>query len=320
LLLLSALRAGDIRVAFRPFFGYLVSVLPLAGVIVYDQLVAGSSGSPAHALSASYLYSIVRVPHHVAPFASLYELGFWLHGVFASIGLLLALVLLALKGKPAERPLVIWIALLLSYLLIAFALSPLDLKSGIFGQFLPFRPSAVTLLFAILAFVLAYRWLDDGVNSRFADTLRKAALLAILPVFVWSGAKDHIKTIGLGSGYKDLGPALAFIATHAGPDDIVLTDPNSDMTPLGADLPRLVPRPTLVSFKFAPQTPADIYRWWDLLQFRKAVLAGQCPTAEDPPVRYILYVDRPKEEDPKCGHVVWRSSHFMIADLTSLAQ
>lgn len=323
LLLLEALRRGELRTLVKPFAVYVAAVLPLLAIVVYDQYGSGAAAVPAHGMTADFLYSVLRVPHHTQPFTDLYRLGFWLNGVVATAGLLAAFLLLAGKGDVAGRPLYLWLALLLLYLLLVFALSAFDVKSGALGKFLPFRPSALTLFFCITALLLAVRRVAGATSSGSAGsagdasplTLQKAAFLVVVPLFLWVAAKEHVKTIAFGFGYDDLPQVLRFLEQQAGPEDIVLTDPQADMQPIGAHLPRLIKSPTLVNFKFVPLNPADIYRWWDLLEFRKAVYAGTCPKPGDRAVRFLLYIGRPAAETPACGEVVFRSSNFMVAEL-----
>ena len=219
----------------------------------------------------------MRVPHHANPFANLYGLGFWLHGIIATVGLFLAFALLAGRVNQTLRPLVIWLAALLAYLLLAVVISAFDTRTGILGAFLPFRPSALILLFCVVTLLLTVRSLAVDESAALCDTLIRCAFIALVPVFLWDGAKESVKALTLRPAYADVREVIGFIDSHAGPGDVVLTDPDLDMKPLGADLPRLIPRPSLVSFKYVPNTPADIYRWWDLLEFRKKVYRGECP-------------------------------------------
>ena len=315
LMVLLALRTQSMRTLAKLTAIYLVAVLPLIVVLVVEQQAVDPAAPAAAGHLASYLFAIVRVPHHANPFANLYGLGFWLHGIIATVGLFLAFALLAGRVNQTLRPLVIWLAALLAYLLLAVVISAFDTRTGILGAFLPFRPSALILLFCVVALLLTVRSLALDESAALRDALIRCAFIALVPVFLWDGAKESVKALTLRPAYADLREVIGFIDSHAGPGDVVLTDPDVDMKPLGADLPRLISRPSLVSFKYVPNTPADIYRWWDLLEFRKKVYRGECPRAGDPPVRFVLYADRAPGEQPACGSVVFRSQHFAIAEL-----
>ncbi|MBK8175245.1 MAG: hypothetical protein IPK66_08290 [Rhodospirillales bacterium] len=322
---LLVLRSGSWQPLPKLLAVYSAGVLPLLAIIVRDMFFASEAPIPLpYGLTSSYLYSVIRIPHHSEPFASAYILGFWVHGIIATIGLSTAAAVLAVRlsdtPRSAQRALLIWLALLLVYLLVMLGLSAFDTKSGILGEFLPFRPSALILFFCIVAILLLFSSLADGEIPGLRDGLICATFIVVVPLMLWDGAKESIKLLTLGSGYTDLQALIAFIKDNAGEQDIVLTDPQSDMTPLGADLPRLIPRPTLVSFKFVPFNPVDISRWWKLLKFRDAVYSGDCPKATDPPVRFLLYIDRPSHDAPGCGQEVWRSEHFMLAEVPSVAQ
>jgi hypothetical protein len=314
LLLLMAIRTDGVGALWKPFALYAIAILPVVGLVVDDQLISSAARPPDGSPAADYLFAIVRVPHHATPFANSYQLGFWMQGIIATLGLFCAFVLLAPQTQPPLRKLIHWLILLLGYLLLAVALSWFDQRSGAFGKFLPFRPSALILLFSVIAFVLALRT-DAVAEPGRRNVILKAAFVAMVPVCLWANAKDSVKWFALGRGYNELPQVLAFLQANASPQDVILTDPNSDMQPIGADLPRLIQNPTLVSFKYVPQTPKDIYRWWSLLEFRNGVYAGACPGPNDPPVRYLLYVDRPETETPRCGREIFRSAHFMIAEL-----
>ena len=240
LLLLVALRSQSIRALPKLAAIYLMAVLPLIIVLVIDQRADPAAARAAGHL-ASYLFAIVRVPHHANPFANLYGLGFWLHGIIATIGLFLAFALMAGRVGQTLRPLVIWLAALLGYLLLAVAISAFDTTTGIIGAFLPFRPSALILLFCVAALLLTLRPQTDSEAATTQRALIRCAFIALVPVFLWDGAKESIKALTLPPAYSDLREVIGFIDGHAGPGDLVLTDPDVDMKPLGADLPRLIP-------------------------------------------------------------------------------
>jgi len=312
LLGLAGLERRELRATLRLLARYALFVSPLVAILIADHgLAAAATAVPAHGMSADYIYSILRAPHHVAPFASAEQLAGWQNGIVATVALALAFGLLARSAGPARRPFVVWVALLLGYLILALGLSWLDRETGHLGKFYLFRPSAMTLLFAILAAVLLY---GSEVVPKVPRAVgaRRAAAFLVVALALWDVGGEKLRELR-SAPPEDLARVIAFLQKVAAPDDVVLVQPLDEMRYPDVALPLLLGRPTLVSVKFTPTTPADIYRWYDLLRLRHRIVEGDCGAAAGLPVRWLL-VSRPAEQPapPACGSLVWRSPTFAV--------
>jgi len=233
--------------------------------------------------------------------------------------LLLSVAFLAIRTTDRRSALLTLVAGLLAYLLLALAISYVDRETGFFGKFYLFRPSSLTLFLALTAFVLIAR--ETGATGNGFAKLRTAAVLILAPLFVWQTVKSQVATFATQRyRYPDLVELREFVDRHSAPDAVILVDPDADMTFPGVAMPLLLNRPTLVSYKFVPTDPSDIYRWHDLMSFKRAVFEGACPGPLDPQVDYLLLIDASESSAPACGRVVWRSQHFALAEVGAAAR
>ncbi|MEM9682305.1 MAG: hypothetical protein AAF942_03485, partial [Pseudomonadota bacterium] len=142
---------------------YLLMVSPLVAVIAYQQLEGLSVA--ARDQSASYIYSIFRNPHHVAPFASRSDFKTWAPDIVFLLALTGTFLFLARIRSGGTRVLVCWFAGLLLSLVAAIVLSAVDHKTGYLGKFYLFRPSSLTLFCACLALMALWRGYERGAPS-----------------------------------------------------------------------------------------------------------------------------------------------------------
>lgn len=316
LLAYDAMRDFVPRRHIRHLVWYVLLVGPLAAVVLYQQLV--SLDVPVQDPSASYLYSILRHPHHVAPFSSNEQLGRWLPDIALLVVMTVSFLYLAKSDHAKARPMLPWVAGLLCYLLVALGLSALDWKTGSLGKFHLFRPSSLILFFAIAGLVDLAKKREEGAGPK--KHLRAAALFLVVPLAALSVMSTKVSSASAWrSALTDqIRQANTFVRDTSAPDEIVLVEPGDEYNfPLVA-LPMLLDRPTLVSFKFIPTNDREIYRWYDLLHYRRAVFAEGCKGIDRFPVRYLLMVRRPGLTPP-CGAVVWESDTFALVDPTAEA-
>jgi len=306
----DAIRDRSYRRTVRLLLGYAVLVSPLAAVITYQQL---GSSSLAHEPNASFIYSIFRGAHHVAPFSSKMQLTNWAPGIVALIALSLSFLFLAQSAAARSRPLILWVAGLLCYLVVALGLSALDAHTGYLGKFYLFRPSSLTLFCAIVALLGLLNDLRDGTGIK--DGLRKAAFFFVVPIAIFVVLSEKVPdTSAVRRAISDdIARMNAFIVKTTAPGDIVLVQPGGEYYFPKVALPMLLDRPTLVSFKFVPTNTRDIYRWYDLLQYRDRVFDEGCKDISRYPVRYLLMTQSPEMKIP-CGKVVWRSDYFALVE------
>jgi hypothetical protein len=289
---------------------YALAAGPLAAILAYQQI--GASGV-AHEPNASFIYSIFRNAHHVAPFASKAVFASWAPGVAALIGLSCSFLFLLQIPAARSKPLVPWVTGLLCYLLAALALSALDARTGHLGKFYLFRPSSLTLFCAIVALLGLFNELGDGRGIR--DGLRKAVFFCLAPLalFVVFSEKAPDLSATRRAVSADIARMNDFIVRSTAPDDIVLVEPGGEYYFPKVALPMLIDRPTLVSFKYVPADTRDLFRWYDLVQYRDRVFGHSCNDIGGYPVRYLLMTRRPEMKIP-CGKVVWQSDYFALVE------
>lgn len=266
---------------------YVLCVAPLVAIVI-----AGQGGSVARpegiAYTADYIYSVLRNPHHVAPFASRYLLWQWTTGVVL-LGCFIAVLgsLYAFGGlSDRTRALTALVGLGLLYLVAALIVTFLDRNTGMVGKFYVFRPASLLFLLCIVIIALFIRE-KAPINT---DAAKLVVAMIMVPMCLWVVAKAKIEQTYFQ------GPTRAKIATVAAAvqqvvprDATILTDPALDMTLLA--LPRKLERATLVHWKFVPSNPRELYEWYKRLQFRSAVFERGCSGRLDYPVTYILAQD-----------------------------
>jgi len=101
---------------------------------------------------------------------------------------------------------------------------------------------------------------------------------------------------------------ITAIKSETKPTEIVLIEPKNEKKLTYVGLHRSIPRPTLVSGKFVPTTPADLLRWHKLIEYRKSLFEGDCRKPLIYPVRLLLIFNSETLDKMKnYGDVVWQS-------------
>lgn len=294
--LLAWLRTRRLSPALWMGLAFVLLAAPLLVVIVRDHLAAPLAPS---ALSPDFIYA-QRNAHHVAPFWDLAGFMRWMPG-------LLALAVLAgavwLAGRYLEnRYLALWVLCLFGYLAAALAAGYLDTGYAL-AKFYLFRPSSLTLLLALALLLTALRGAAAGSGvlriCAAALVLYFVLLLAWRVGLAWFGPADPFQAERAG--------LIQAVRENSRPEEIVLIDPDLEMRRSQAGIHRLIPRPTLISWKFVPTHPADIIRWSQLIEFRKEVFRQGCHDPLAYPVGLILAAgDHRSPALRSCGEVVWR--------------
>ena len=308
LLAYDAVRDFSPRRLARALGLYVALVGPLLLLIAYEQL--GASGVGSDGLTANVIYAS-RAPHHIAPFLDRAQFRIWMPDIAFLFALSAAFLYLLRTEQAKSRPLVRWVTVLLCYLIAALVLSALDAKTAYLGKFYLFRPSSLILFCAIVAFVGLFNDLENktGIKQR----IRQVAFLLLIPVAAMQAIEARLVDLShtRRAMFQDIARMNAFIVNTTGPDDIILVQPGGEYVfPMGA-MPMLIDRPTLVSYKFIPTNNLDLFRWYDLLQYRDRVFDESCKDIGRYPVRYLLMTQRPEMKTP-CGKVVWQSDNFAL--------
>ena len=282
---------------------YALATAPLLAVVVLDQF-RGAAPVPPGVPSADYIYTILRNPHHLAPFSVPGKLHRWVPGAVATAALAAGAVWVALRRRGPLRALAAMVAGCCAWLLLALAASWPDRATGVLGKLYLFRPSSLTLLLACLAAAMLAR---EVLARGTANVARRLVALAAVVLFVWHSVHADAKNAReqrLSPGMSD---AVAAVQRLTASGDVVVVEPVDDFRFPYVRMERLLDRPTLVSWKFVPTNAAEIYRWWDLWQLRQHLFdAGCAGGTAGIPVRYLLVL-RPGTlgRVADCGAVAW---------------
>ncbi|HEY0410396.1 MAG TPA: hypothetical protein VGE42_09035, partial [Candidatus Dormibacteraeota bacterium] len=264
---------------------YALATAPLLAVVVLDQ-VRGAAPVPPGGPSADYIYTILRNPHHLAPFSVPGKLHRWVSGAVATAALMAGATWVALRRRGLLRALAAMVAGCCAWLLLALAASWPDRATGALGKLYLFRPSSLTLLLACLAAAMLAR---EALPRGTANLVRRLVALGAVALFAWHAAHADAKAgreQRLSPAMRD---AVAAVRRITAPGDVVMVEPVDDFRFPYVRMERLLDRPTLVSWKFVPTNAAEIYRWWDLWRLRLRLFdAGCAGGTAGIPIRYLL--------------------------------
>jgi hypothetical protein len=281
-------------------------VAPLLGWIAWSRLAAPA---PDPSLPApDVLYSLIRAPHHMAPFLDWPSFrDHWLGGYLLAGGMLGTLVLIRLPEDARLRRVALWLALLIGYLVAALAASFVDRRAGVLGKFYLFRPTALVLL---LWLALAQAALAGLVRGQW-PVVRLVALALAVPAFLLGAATRVVGEIDGQAAHAPEKQALAdYLRASASADALVLIDPDRDFAFL--DFERRTGHPMLVSWKFDPTTDPEIQEWYRRMEFRKAVFAEGCARRNAYRVDFLLTTTTHAEALAGCGPVVFRTGNAVL--------
>lgn len=274
-------------------------MIPLMIVVVPHDVASLVASVPAQGPSSDVIYAD-RGAEHVAPFKTRWAFWTWLPGIVVTVSMLG--VLAGLQRRKLLPPIGMLATTALCYLLLALVIAFVDRHTNVLSKFYLFRPSSFALFLTITAIVLAVtRQCPD--NARLAPTL---VATAFIWVFVWNTVTTHVDTIRRAPAIPFEKELIGAIERNSAREDIVLIEPLNEMRADYGRLHRVIPRPTLVSWKFAPTSPADILRWYDLIQRRERLFTQGCAAPMQPPVTLLLVFDKATAEKMReCGEVVW---------------
>jgi len=307
-----AFMTRDWRNALKGCLGYTVLIVPMIVVVLVEQLGGPTAIRPVGFPPADFIYSFMRAPHHVGPYADGKFLTVWLPKALVFAGIFPVAALLALKGKSRElKATAILVAVICVYLWIALGVSWFDRNTGHLGKLFLFRSSALTLL---LAFTLPSQ-LRLTLRQYEVNWFRIGRQSAMVVVALWAIRtgilKDYLlPTLRYGGPPKGLdGLAIQHVTKK---DDIILVEPTIDRSAV----PRILDRPTLVNDKFVPTNARDIYRWYAYIEWRKKLFETGCSSSMHwmAPVKYLLIPNRKSERlsIENCGPVVWSNDYYML--------
>ncbi|HKU60426.1 MAG TPA: hypothetical protein VJQ44_04350 [Gemmatimonadales bacterium] len=297
------------REALRGLVVYVIVTLPLAGLILWDELAwAGTPGTEL----ADKIYA-ARNMLHVVPFTALGQLWDWFPGFVNTLVLLLALAVIAsrYRERSPQVTLVLRSAVFgLAFLVAALGPAYLDRHTQVLGKLFLFRPSSLALLLALTTIVT----LLFGRLTEEARAAKALIVCALVLAFSWTLVKKNVEwTRHTAAAFPERGELIAAVVSHTAPGDLVLIDPGLDGDRDYMTLVRLLPRPTLANWKFVPTNPAEIIRWQSYMDLRREVFANGCGTRMPVPVRWLVALEPGTAERLKgCGQPVWQKGSVAL--------
>ena len=300
---------------------YAFAVFPLLAILVFEQFTSVSPRSE-DGLTADYIISFLRGPHHVAPFSS--EAHFWADWapqiLATTVAAITCLGLLQFVKSRITRTLLLTVIGICSYLLIALIISFFDRNTGALGKFFLFRPSALGLLLFLAALALS-------IKEVFSTTMPKLTAILLIPMATLIFGISLLDAVSRTrdaladqlNAEKTLRPLLKYIEVSTDKKSVILIDPSFDSAKY-MNIRRLIVglRPTLVGNKYIPTDPAGIIRWHNLMNFRKKIFREGCVVPMKHRVDFILVSVLGGSRDQKellfssCGKLVVSTDQYFL--------
>jgi len=316
---------------------YIVTCAPLFLLIAVQQL---SDPNPENSeLSASWIYSHLRTPHHVAPFASakLFTEN-WYQGIVFLFGLtVISVIIYNCANKNEKNPAKLILGLNI-YLIVSLIISAFD-KNGSLGKFYLFRPSSVILFLSLCFFGLF-------IKNRLANNFKQISCIALVLISCLSipTLQGHdllykrIQSVVIQEApfysvlfsFKDFLPVIDIFPNpennerdvsdleriiRAGQEsDIFLIEPKLEDKYINFE--RKYNRPTLVSRRFVPSTSHGILRWFHLFKSKRQLFEVGCPAEilQDYTISYLIG-DISNEAINNCGKTIYKEKNIKIIKL-----
>lgn len=288
---------------------YSLCVMPLVIIIAMEQF--GQSLPPTD-VNLAKLYAI-RNAHHIAPFLQLQNFVGWIPGTLRAA--IFLVVILLLRACRDDKLLLNLTAALLAYLFVALLVSFLDRNTFYFSKFYLFRPAGLTL-FMCVAVIVQTASFTLGDN---ALKLVRILFSGVIAYFISISAIHAIHKTFRPPAYPEQSQLISAIEKHSASNQIVLID---EQNSVAADpvrlyqLHRVIPRPTLVSWKFVPSSPKSLVQWHERLKFQEILFSAGCTRRLDYPVKLLLFFDASKlDKLGSCGKVVFQAENVFLLEV-----
>ncbi|HEU0043635.1 hypothetical protein [Sphingomonas sp.] len=310
------LAGGRWRVALAMVAVFMIAAAPLLLTLIDVQRQFASTPAPSGLPHADYIYAALRAPHHLAPFAA--EGGWGAlrigAGVFTSVAMAAIAACAWWRARNRrEQALAVLTGLLSLYPLVALAVSWLDREDLVLAKLYLFRPLSLILLLGLMLSM----WLWPRLLSAWAQRwpIAGRGWVKNLPAFVAVPVFLAFALAGALTGQApSISPAtmrmIATVRQLTRPGDVIFAEPATDQT---ISLERRLERPTLANWQFVPTNPADLYRWWQLVEDRNRVFAGDCHAIPQR-VNYLLVTAATAARVVGCGRVVWRDANYSLVE------
>lgn len=269
---------------------------------------------------ARMIYTVVRHPHHLAPFGGLdpvsgAQIDGWLNYTDLILPTLMAALLaLAIRREKSQRLRIFLLTLLWLHLWVpaSLMLAWLDRGSQFLGPLYMLRPMSVLLLFSVLGLL-------TFLLRRLKGPRATEAFGSILIIWAVLGAPSPGQLIAL-PGAADITPTgqavVAMVKSHVGPLETVLVDFENIEEETGlteGNFELIVNRGQIAVWKFVPTRDQDIVTWWEVLEEKRAILAKQCTGVTTSRWDYILLALDSLPSDAKTSIVDHRAGLALVS-------
>ncbi len=250
-----------------------IGAAPLLAVAAFDQWSASRGIDTS---STSWIYSIYRNPHHVAPFSSREQLTQFLPGAVFTVAMLGWTISTARTFDDDQLRFVsALVGVASGFTLLGFAASALD-PAGQLGKFYLFRPAA--LAFFLFLFVFIASALHPGTPETSRRHSREVPMGPVVTIFavIWilpQRIVDAASSWLIGPEHRGKASEIATLIRKHMPTDEVVAIPrsvDSHVRESGTEWP------LFVSYKFVPTRPDAIVEWHHRIEVRKAISRGTC--------------------------------------------
>ncbi len=302
------------KIVIINFIFFVISIIPLLILLVYDNLRLPASDTTDFGYTIDQVYSNIRAPHHVAPFDGNKIRSNWRMGFVLIIFNTAILYFLYYKNLIKSKSFVLWVILLHFYLFVAFFVAFFDRETQYLGKFYLFRPASFILLLSLLIccnFVFGYLNKLKIPPSVFTAVLIFIVLRSVYINMSVSHFKDS-KTL-YDSLSQDEKILINWLKTKTSASDIMLYE-EDDIGKLNAEsFEQLVDKPTLVNWKFVPTTKYSIARWYRLMLLKRQAYSGVCLAFNQLPARYyIAYSISGRENISHCAEPVFSIGKYRV--------
>jgi|UPI000366DB43 hypothetical protein len=305
---------------------YFVFCTPLFLIIAFGHLHAENATHST--LSANWIYSYFRAPHHVAPFASKEVfVKYWFPGIILLSGLTTTSALLYRSSQSRiEKEFSKLILTLDIYFFLSLLISFFD-KQGVLGKFYLFRPASVTLFLTLCLYAL---FIKNRISNKSLQII--FVILIIISCLLLPSPSGYTAYKFLNKQAQALDFHQIFhpkdnlnleqIIRSSKPTDIFLIDPDLEKdseliwNPNILSFERRYDRPTLVLDKFVPSTDRDVLRWYKLLAWKNALFRQGCPSqiTKEYRIRYLLAAKNNSKVN-NCGKEIYHQGGVKLIEM-----
>ncbi len=293
---------------------YLLLCVPEMAVIISEYGSSlGMTATASNGWTSDYIYSAWRIPHHVAPFASLGRLSLWAPGIAMLFGLSVT-VFWIWKGEDDPKSRSLSGLILIALLTMVFFLVAMVFDRGFaLGKLYPFRPSSIALLLTLFlgCMILARRFCHQATHFK--------ALIAVilLPIFLAKAGNAALEPLLDEHRLRREQHAVMEWMTSSLPEDAVLLVD----APLEARFLRLERDhsiPMWANVRAIPTKPMAVVSWFSRGQAQEKAFSEGCHGVDLGPVTHMLASkDKVARLAPSCGEVVHKDSRFGVIAVDS---